>query len=297
MTYTIKDAFELTFENRDTWREGASRPTNIINSNHVLRILGEELDVTEVKPSTFTKIQRQLTEEGKAAGTCNRVCAALRTALFEAHLEGELDHVPSYRQKKEPPARRDYYSMEEIKTMLAFAPELEDGELLQKSILFFYLTGCRKGELLDLKWRGRDDVGNLWECVNFESNKIAFLDTKNGDHHIIEIHPELLPMLKQMYEERVDDDAVFAWPSRDVLNRRMKRLCKKVGIDVAEEGQSKRYIHAIRHTTATHLVEAGVEIRSIQGLLNHKQISTTTAYAKVNEKAKANAISNLSSPL
>ena len=297
MTFTIKQAFDLAFTVRPKWIDGAGRETNIYNRNHTLRILGEDLPVTEVKPSTFAKLAAELRAEGKAAGTQNRVCACLRTALMEAHLEGHLDHVPSYRQQKEPPARREYYTMEQFRTMLAFCPTIEDGELLQRSLLFFYLTGCRKSELLNLKWLGRDEVGNLWECVNFETNKIAFLDTKNGDHHIIEIHPELLPIMQKMYEERVDEDSVFAWPSRDVLNRRMKKLLKKAGIDVGEDGQAKRYIHAIRHTTATHLVEAGVPIRSIQGLLNHKQISTTTAYAKVNEKAKADAISNLASPL
>lgn len=297
MTLTIKEAFELAFTTRPKWVNGDGRKTNIINSNHVMRILGADTEITTIRPSTFAKLCAQLKTEGKAAGTQNRICACLRTALQEAHLEGELDHVPSYRQQKEPPARRDYYTMQEIRTMLAFAPTLDDGVLLQRTILFFYLTGCRKSELLDLQWLGRDEVGNVHECVRFDTNKIIFLDTKNGDHHIIDIHPELLPVLQEMYNERIDEGPVFAWNSRDILNRRMKKLCKKAGIDIAEEGQSKRYIHAIRHTTATHLVEAGVPIRNIQGLLNHKQISTTTLYAKVNEIAKADAISNLQSPI
>ena len=293
----LKECFDLAFTVRPSWIDGAGRSTNIINSNHAMRILGEDLDISTVRPSTFAKLQRVLKEEGKAAGTCNRICACLKTALHEAHLEGELDAVPGYRKMKEPPARRDYYSMEEIKTLLAFAPDIEDGLLLQRTILFFYLTGCRKSELLNLEWLGRDEVGNQHECIKFEDNKILFLDTKNGNHHLIDIHPELLPILQKMFEERIDESKVFAWASRDILNRRMKKLCKKAGIDIADEGQSKRYIHAIRHTTATHLVEAGVPIRNIQGLLNHKQISTTTMYAKVNDKAKADAISNLQSPI
>lgn len=297
MTFTIKEAFELAFLVRPKWVSGAGRYTNEVNSRHAMRVLGEDLDIKTIKPSTFAKMAAVLKEEGKAAGTINRISACLRTALHEAHLEGELDSVPSYRQQVEPPARRDYYSMQEIRKLIAYSVEMPDGLLLQRTILFFYLTGCRKGELLDLQWLGRDDVGNQHECINFDTNKIIFLDTKNGEHHIIDIHPELLPVLKEMYHERIDESSVFGWASRDILNRRMKKLCKAVGIHVAEEGQSKRYIHAIRHTTATHLVEANVPIRNIQGLLNHKQISTTTLYAKVNEVAKADAISHLQSPI
>jgi site-specific recombinase XerD len=98
-----------------------------------------------------------------------------------------------------------------------------------------------------------------------------------------------------MHHERIDDSKVFAWPSRDILNRRMKALCKKCGIKMLAEdkGQSKRYIHAFRHSAATHLVEAGVPLEHIGGLLNHRDLNTTKLYAKTTEKAISNAVSNL----
>jgi integrase len=250
-----------------------------------------------VRPSTFAVLAAQLKQEGKAPATINRVSACFHTALKEAALDGRLDAVPVYRQQKEPPSRREYYTPTEIKRLIKTAPKLKDGELLQQTIQFLFLTGCRRAECLGLKWVGTDEVGNTHQCVNFTTNKLLFLDTKNGEHHSVDIHPQLLPILQQLHAERTDDGAVFRWGSPDTLNRRMKTLCKRCGLVSSETGQSQRLVHAIRHSTATSLVEAGVPIRSIQGLLNHKKISTTTLYAKVNDLAKQDAISNLTLPV
>lgn len=278
-TMNLQECVDLTFSVRPSWIEGKGVLTNRINSNHFLRILGGELDISSIKPSTFTKLALALQEEGKAPGTINRILAALHTCLHEAHLEGELTAVPSYRRLKEPPARKDWYTKEEVSTLLEKSLELPDGLLLHRTIFFLYLTGARKGELLKLKWTD----------VDLFSEQLTFKDTKNGEHHTLTIHSQLVPVLEEMYEERLDDDElVFPWGSRDSLNRRFKLLQRLTGLG------SNRGLHQIRHTTATHLVEAGVPLRSIQGLLNHKDITTTQKYAKVNDQAKANAIANLS---
>jgi integrase len=276
----LQQCVDLTFTVRPSWIEGKGVLTNKINSNHFLRILGSDTDISTIKPSTFTKLALALQEEGKAAGTVNRILAALHTCLHEAHLEGELESVPSYRRLKEPPARREWYTKEEVQTLLAEALKLpRDGLLMHRTILFLYLSGARRGELLKLKWSD----------VDLEGEQMTFTDTKNGEHHTITIHSQLLPVIKEMHHYRTgDDELVFGWGSRDSLNRRFKTLQRMTGLG------SNRGLHQIRHTCATHLVEAGVPIRSIQGLLNHKNIETTTKYAKVNDVAKANAIANLS---
>ena len=285
---TLKDAVELTFEVRPSWIEGPSVGTNRTNTNHALRILGDDLDISTIRPSTFAKLGKQVVAEGREPGTANRIMAALHTCLHEVHLEGLLDAVPSYRRMKEPPARKDFYSHDELKVLLAAAPGLcAEGELLKDSLLFFYLTGCRKSELLNL----------MWSDVDLANQKVIFRDTKNGLNHELAIHKDLQSLLETLHEARIDDWSVFAWTTPDMLNRRMKRLCKKTGIGIREDGKASRYIHQIRHTTATHMVEAEVPIKSIQGVLNHKDINTTLKYAKDTEKSKAQAIAKIDSPL
>lgn len=50
--------------------------------------------------------------------------------------------------------------------------------------------------------------------------------------------------------------------------------------------------HTIRHTTATHLLQSGVDINTIRAWLGHVSINTTNIYAEVNMEMKAKALSN-----
>ena len=272
------DAVRLAFEVRPSWKY-ASNGTADINTRHAIRVLGEGLSIESIKPSTFTRLADALLKEGYASATCNKIMAALHTVLTEAHLEGVLSSVPSYRRLKEPPASKDVYEPTELDTLLEQALKLnKDGLLLHRTLLFLYLTGARRSELLNLKWN---------DC-ELDKNKLTFVDTKNGDDHTISIHPELKPVLLEMHRERIDDDKVFPWQSRNSLNNRMKKLKKITGLG------SKRALHQIRHTTATRLVDEGVEIRAIQAVLNHRSIKTTLKYAKALDETKAKAINSLS---
>ena len=284
----LREAYDLAWSVRAKWIHSRGKGTLVINMNHVLRILGEDMDISKIKPSTYTKLGQQLLSEGKATGTANRIMANLHTCLVECHLEDELDNVPTYRRLPEPPASKDFYTKEEIKTLLETSLKLErDAAVMQRCLLFFYYTGCRKGELLSLKWKDTDRWGREWQCVDLVNRRIIFLDTKNGEHHEIYIHEELMPMLSEMSHERIDDDNLFKI-SRDRLNNRMNDLKTATGIG------GRRAIHKLRHTTATHLVDSGVEIRAIQALLNHSNIETTLKYAKATEEVKARAVKTLS---
>ena len=291
--YRLDKTFELAMTTREKWINGAGRSAVQTNRGHCQRILGADFDIREIRPSTFTMLANQLMAEGKKAATANRIMACLHTALVEAHLEELIDHVPTYRRKPEPKPRKEFYSPTELKLLLESALTMPlDAELLHRTIKFFYLTGCRKGELLKLRWEGYDKDGDFYKCVDFENEEITFLDVKTGGNHTIAMHPDLKEMLLEMYHERLSNDEVFEWRGPDALNRRMKHLCKKCGVGIIE-GKSSRFIHAIRHTTATHLVEANVPIKNIQGLLNHADPKTTNGYAKNTDKSIAFAISNL----
>lgn len=284
----LRDAYDLAWTVRTKWIHSRGKETLVINMKHVLRIVGEQTEIATIKPSTFTRLGQQLLSEGKAPGTANRIMANLHTCLTECHLEEELDHVPTYRRLPEPPPLKDFYTKDELKTLLQASLKLErDALVMQRALLFFYYTGCRKGELLNLKWQNTDRFGRNHQCVDLGNRRIKFLDTKNGSHHEILIHDDLLPVLEEMNNERIDEDNVFNI-SRDRLNNRMNDLKELTGLG------GRRAIHQIRHSTATHLVEAGEEIRAIQALLNHSNIETTLKYAKATDEVKARAINNIS---
>jgi integrase len=273
----LSEAIEFTFQYRPSWKDGKSYQTNRINAGHGLRILGD-MECRDIKSFHFTKLQDQLTVEGKAVATCNRVCAAVHTVLAELNLNDLLDTVPTYRRKREPETRRGYFTRDEVSLLLDRSERLPFyGPLMQNSIRFSLLTGCRMGEMLKLKWSD----------VDRKEGVLRFRDVKTGSDHTIPITDQLGELLDRMYEERIDD-VVFHWTSKDAVGRRfnyLKSICRLP--------KDERTWHTIRHTCGTWMVEAGVPIRSVMATLNHKRVETTLRYAKGTQKAVAEAMKTL----
>ena len=68
------------------------------------------------------------------------------------------------------------------------------------------------------------------------------------------------------------------------------RLIERCALQVPQLAKRTITPHVIRHTTACHLVQAGVDINTIRAWLGHVSISTTNIYAEIDMTMKANAI-------
>jgi integrase len=274
-------AIEHTLVTRPSWREGKGKRTAEINAGHVLRILGGDFDCSKATATDLVRLQRTLMQEmtprgPRSAAGINRILAAATVILREVHYAGELEHVPSVRQLKEPKGRLEYYSREEIEMMLDKAWELGNFEV-RDIILFCYKTGCRQGEALALC------AGD----VDLVKHQVTFRDTKNGSDHTISITPDVEEMLTCRVDGHYEDYPVFDFVNKDQLLREFKKVRNACGIS-----QDKLF-HTIRHSTGTLLAEAGVPIRTIMGILNHQNINTTLRYAKATDKSKEEALALL----
>lgn len=271
----LKEAIEFTRENRDSWRDGKGATTARINSNHVLRILGGDTPIEEIKTMQFTQLALQLKKEGKAAATINRITAALSTVLTELRQHGfDLEPV-AYKRQKENKGRPEFFTEDEINKVLQAASKLRDGLLLHDSILFGIKTGCRQGEMLKLRYHD----------VDLDRNLITFRDVKVGGDHHLPIHEDLLPVIERRINSMFSYE-VFPWLNKDELLRRFKNIQKEAGIEV-------RCWHCLRHTTATWLVERDVPLRTVMGVLNHSNINTTLRYAKFTDRSIKAAIDKI----
>lgn len=268
------DAVEFCRSNRDSWKTGKGATTARINSDHVLRILGDDFDTDEVCTDTFKLLTKQLLEEGKAKSTINRISSALNTVLTELRKEGIDTPKPEFKRQKEPRGRMSYFREEEVERLLRAAAEEPDYFLLHDSILFAIKTGCRQAEMLKL----------LESDIDFEQGNILFRDTKNGEDHWIKLHEDLVPALQRRLAARVGPE-VFAWRDRDALLAAFKRAKYRAGLP-----EDDRVWHTLRHSVATWLCEKQVPIRTVMGVLNHKRIETTLRYAKASDRAVNAAI-------
>jgi site-specific recombinase XerD len=124
----------------------------------------------------------------------------------------------------------------------------------------------RQGELLGLEWTG----------VNFERGTIKVLQTKTMRWKTISINADALDALNWLQSNRYGD-YLFMWPWGDIVGKTtvhdaLKRACKAAGIE-------DFHFHDLRHTFASHLVMAGVDLLTVKELLGHKQINMTVRYS------------------
>lgn len=269
----LLEAYDLAFETRDSWREGGGSKAARINANHVIRILGPETVMEEIETIHFANITKALKAEGKANGTINRITSSLTTLFTELKQLGHKLQTPEYKHQKESQARPFFYSEEEMESLLRIAAKRDDHMLLHDSILFAYKTGCRQSEQLEL----------CLENIDLKNNQFIFLDTKNGDDHYLPIHKDLIPVLERRLNQAIDE-RVFSWDNSNQLRTALRQVQAIAGME------GPKLWHTIRHTTATHLVSRGVELRQIMGVLNHKNVNTTLRYAKVDNGAKKEAL-------
>lgn len=269
----LDEALSLAFETHDKWREGKGSVTARINADHLLRVLGNDFDVNETNSATFAFVTTQLKAEDYAPSTINKITSVLSRLLTELRQTGHQAPDVKFKRQRIVETRPDFYKEDEIEALLAVATLQPDFMLLHDSIVFALKTGCRQGEMIKLTV---DDV-------NIQRREICFVDTKDGTDHWLKMHDDLVPVLERRMDQLVDQ-RLFPWDNPDKLLREFKRIAKLAGI------KPGRVWHTLRHTTATWMCERGVPLRSIMGVLNHSQMSTTLRYAKASDKAVAAAI-------
>ena len=151
------------------------------------------------------------------------------------------------------------------------------------------VTGMRRAELLALRWSHVDLVAGMLRIrrnyVRVRGKGIE-KDTKTHQMRRIALDPatvEVLSAHRAAYQDRVrslgqeptDEAFVFSYAplhdrpcDPDAISRRYARMCAGVGID--------SHLHALRHYTATELIAAGVDLRSVAGRLGHGGGGATT---------------------
>jgi integrase/recombinase XerD len=145
---------------------------------------------------------------------------------------------------------------------------LRDATVLE----LLYATGLRVSELIGLK---RSDV-------NLEAGFLV-ASGKRSKERIVPIGSYAREVIK-LYLEQIKPKGPFLFPNRlgkPVTRQAVWKLIRKYGI-LLEQG--KLYPHMLRHTFATHLLEGGADLRSVQILLGHEDISTTQIYTHVDRK-------------
>jgi integrase/recombinase XerD len=148
---------------------------------------------------------------------------------------------------------------------------------------FMYGSGCRVSEVVKMKI----------EDINFKERTAAIRGGKGNKDRMIILSKEWVSDVKRYLDKkRIKSEFVFSKKngknlSTDTLQRITRQAAAKAGIN------KHVTCHSLRHSYATHLLEAGTNIRYIQSLLGHSSLNTTQVYTNVASEQLKKVISPL----
>lgn len=215
--------------------------------------------------------------QGAAKATVNRECALLRRAfnLGRRQTPPKVVFVPFIPRLKEENVRKGFL---EHSQFLALRKQLPDE--IKPILTFAYFTGCRRGEILSLRWSQVDLVRRL---VRLEPGT-----TKNDEPRTLPLVPELFKVLSTQKAIRNAECPTSPWvffrkgkPIRSFQGA-WERACKAAGL-VDENGKPVPIFHDLRRTGIRNLVRAGVPERVAMAISGHKSRSVFDRYNIVSE--------------
>lgn len=215
--------------------------------------------------------EKQISSRSRA-----RALAALRQ--FYRYLKDEnrlednpTENVDTPEVKKTLP---DYLTVEEIKELFDCFNEQDPYEMRDKAIFeLLYSSGLRISEACNLRLEDLD-LENLFLTVRGKGGRERLVPFGQKSLEVIQNYMENAreKILKSRYSQYL-----FISKKGDLLNRKsVWRLLKKY---ISRTGIKKPVTpHTFRHSFATHLIENNADLRSVQELLGHLDISTTQIY-------------------
>ena len=250
-------------------------------------------DLTCEQTISFLKYLEE--QRGNQIATRNQRLAALHT--FFEYAAGrtpeiliEAQRVAAIPFKRTPPPETHFLERDDMEDLFASLPTAGHSALRNRILLLFlYNTGARVQEVAELR------VDNL----DLGPPAKVRLHGKGDKWRVCPLWAETASLLKMLLEKRgtttTPQQPVFTSPQGRALTRFgiykiVRRLTQSV--DKRKINGKKMVVspHVLRHTTAVHLLEAGVEVNVIRSWLGHVSLDTTNRYAEISLRAKENAL-------
>jgi site-specific recombinase XerD len=259
---------------------------------HVDRLLVDDLNVEAIR--SFLRYIEQVRSCGPA--TRNQRLAAIHTLACYIG-EHSPEHIAWCGQIRSVPFKKTvkphihYLEKPEVDALLTAAK----GETLQAQrdyalLLFLYNSGARVSEAVHLS------IGNL-EIRSLAGSELPVVKIfgKGSKIRYCPLWPATARAMGMITANRKPSEPVFLNRLNQPLTRSgiyalVARYSKKAAAKQPSLAFKKVSPHILRHTTASHLVKAGVDINTIRAWLGHVSLDTTNVYAEIDLDMKANAL-------
>lgn len=236
-------------------------------------------DVKDIKKENLSAYMNYMVAEDFKPATISRNVASIKALFHFLVYEGKVDEdisgvLKSPKIEKKAP---EIMTMGEVNNLLDQPNGDTPKEVRDKAMLeLLYATGIRVSELITLKCEDVNLQMNYIVCHHGNKERIIpfGLKARNSLLKYIESSREALVMSNKADELFVNCSGVPM--SRQGFWKLIKYYSRKAGIttDITP--------HTLRHSFAAHLVENGADLKSVQEMLGHSDISTTQIYANMN---------------
>lgn len=245
----------------------------------------------EIRPTHIENFLKLLREKrGLAPGSVNRKLAVLKSFYRWMLRQGLIDHCPTEAlfAAKVPERLPVYLTREEVTRLLAFTRALCNtarGKTLHAMVSLLYYTGMRASELVGL---------NLTDIHRDGDKQMVRIRGKGDKERVVPLHQKAYDDVQRYLAVRPNSDsaALFVSPGenrfhRQQLNERLRTVAKDLGL-------GKRLTpHKLRHSFASHLIQADYDISLVAELLGHASLNTTRIYAHLRMADLQRAVATL----
>lgn len=246
-----------------------------------------EHGVNQVDAVTLEVLNSYIIEQeqsGLKPATVSRSIASMKAFFHYEELEQKISEDPALNLKAPKVEKKapSILTTEETDRLLSQPKENSPKGLRDKAMLeLLYATGIRVSELISLKLTDVDLSTGYITCVDAHKERVIPITPVAKDtlvRYIREGRPQLVK----------DENSVWLFTncSGEAMSRQgfwklIKSYGKRAGIE------SEITPHILRHSFAAHLVCSGADLKIVQEILGHSDISTTQVYAHMNQAANA----------
>ncbi|WP_454059246.1 tyrosine-type recombinase/integrase [Elizabethkingia ursingii] len=241
---------------------------------HLKKIVSPNMTFEEVDEAFIRRVRHYFDLEARTKSNLplsqnskysyfNKLKAALRSAFDEGYLS--INYATKIKSFEQAESQREYLTFDELQS-LAKAPCKYD--VLKRAFLFSCLSGLRWSDINTLTWSEVRDEG-AFSKVNFRQEK-----TEGVEYLYISEQARILLGERGAPTERVFTGLKYGM----VYNTEIVRWCNRAGV------YKHITFHSARHTNAVLLLENGADIYTVSKRLGHREIRTTTIYAKIVDK-------------
>ena len=243
---------------------------------HILKRLGR-IPLDQITNQQVADVLKRLKDSGYSTGTTNRVLVLLRYIFNLGQkwgMPGTAQNPTTGLKTAADVCRERFLTAEEAQRLLAILDK-DENLIAARAIKLLLFTGARRNEITHAQW----------EYINWDQGTLLVPRSKSGRARLIRLNSSAIDVLRSTPRTE-GNPYIFPSPATGRPSKSLhfpwSRIRKKSGL------QDIR-LHDLRHSFASFLVNEGISLYVVQGLLGHTQVRATQRYAHLADETLSGA--------